>query len=442
VILQIEIFYWFFRAWINQLTAKTPVKSRHYAEKNLFGGSFRVPQSEHESILLVPKFFLKTFMGVIVKRNKGSVCISTSKLNKNCIYDVSLNGFKDRADYVKHFSGNELGGGVFKEHLASHLTLLSSFVLTVLNTVWYPVLWLHSLFIKNKSSLALLYREQLELTALLKIMNHHGFKHVYYFSIYEKDSNIAACLLMKYGIRVSKIPSEVPLSYWNRIIVADDLFLCSGYQLDELKYFGSSVFVKHFDLWGPEKCLMNLSKYSKPVEIKKNTIGFYSTGAWVRKLEDHSEQGFDMVAAEESVKDALLSFCLLRQDVELHVFLHPREKWEKYYEEAKKIYHEKFGNIRYKLSEKSDISSLDFERAELGVAFQSTIVYERLYYGFKTLVMPIGTNVFPLKNSPMMNICSFSKDELYTKLNESLGLSSKEFFVKNKIKHYTTFTLN
>lgn len=440
--LQIEIFFWFFRAWINHLTGIKPGKPRHYAEKNLFGSTFRVPQSERESYLLVPKLFLKTLKGIFINKNKESVFILTSELKTNCVYDVSSNAFKDRVEYVKHFSGNEIGGGIFKEHLASHLNFKNSFALTLLNVLWHPLLWLHSFFSGNKSSLALLYREQLELTALVKIMKQHGFKQVYYFSIYEKDSNIAACLLMKYGIRVSKIPSEVPLSYWNSIIVADDLFLCSGYQLDEMKHLSSSVFVKKVDLWGPEKCLMNLIKYSKPVEIQKNTIGFYSTGAWVRRLENHSEQGFDMVEAEERVKDALLSFCLSRQDVELYVFLHPREKWEKYYEKTKKVYGEKFGSIRYKLSDKSDISGLSFESAEVGVAFQSTIVYERLYYGFKTLVMPIGTKDFPIENSAMMNICSFNEGELFSKLNDTLGLSTRDFFIKNNITHYSKYILN
>lgn len=358
------------------------------------------------------------------------------------VFDNENVNYNDRKNFVEYFSKEQVTGGIFKEHLfyVNHRAVL--LVLCILNTLWFPFLFLFSLFKKDKAAVANLFKEQLECYNLINVLESNGVNLIYHFCIYEKDSNINTLLLQSRGIKVNKIPSEVPLGIWNKTIIADKLCLCMGYQYDELKVFKNSVFINEVVMFGPENCLINIQKYKQPVNTEKGVVGFYSTGAWIRSLENHKDQGYDMEGSEEMVKRFLRDFCMANPEYRLMVFLHPRERWDKYKQAAYLRYREMFGAINYQLAEENTPSSLLFEKADVGVAFLSTIVYERLYYGFKTLIMPVGTPSFPVENSNMKNICLENKDQFDLKLKSSLMMSNTEFFNTNGISHYANYLFN
>lgn len=443
--LSLVVFRYYFFSWITNLFIIYPGNARQFAAKNLFQPTFRVPQSERNSFFLVIKYFLRFIYLFISKTTpKDNVLfLSTSKNDKQkYIYDINVSTFEERKKYVEYFSGDLIDGAVFKEHLAYVESRKILFLLMFLNCCWLPFLFLYSFFKKDKAPVANLFREQLECYNLISLLKSNNVKSIYHFCIYEKDSNINTLLLQNYRIKVFKIPSEVPLGVWNQIIIADKLCLCMGYQYDELKAFRKSIFVDDVGMFGPEKCLLNIEKYKHDVKTEKNCIGFYSTGAWVRKLENHNDQGFDMEEKEEEVKLILADFCEKNHDYKLYVFLHPREKWDKYKQQTQQRYAKIFSGIQYELSEKDSVSSLLFEKVDLGVAFQSTIVYERLYYGFKTLIMPMGKQSFPVADSNMKNICSEDKDQLYEQIKKSVSQTNVEFFESNGIKHFAQYLYN
>lgn len=437
------IFIFFFRNWISYLICYKPVSKEEYAAFNLFQSTFRIPQSERESFLLVPKKYCNFIRELFsINEKKQTVAFIRENDDGVFVYDLLESSYNQRKNYVNYFSNDCVSGGVFKNDLYYCSSIFIAMILFILSTIWMPFLFLSSLFKNDKAPFAMIFKEVLETFNLFILIEELNIKTLYCFSIYEKDSNVCTLLLQKRGIRVVKIPSEVPISVWNKIIIADKLCLCSGYQFDELKEFKKSIFVSEIDFYGPEKVLDNIFKYQKPIEIKKQTIGFYSTGSWIRKLENHIEQGLDMEEMENLVKLAIRNFCIKNSNYSLIVFLHPREKWYKYKQLTAEKYSKEFEGISYTFLEGDIKSSEAFELADLGIAFQSTIVYERLYYGFKTILMPIGYENFPLPNSGMQNICVATEKELFGKIESSISLSNTEFFENNSIRHFAKFLYN
>ena len=420
-----------------------PVTKIQYASYNLFQSTFRIPQSERNSFLLVPKKYFN-FIKTLFRSTSNKQKVSFVKENNNgvFVYDVLESSYNQRKNYVNYFSKENVSGGIFKNELYYCSSNANAIVLFILSTIWMPFLFLNSLFKKDKAPFAIIFKEILETINLFTLIKLLDAKTFYFFSIYEKDANVCTLLLQNSKIKTIKIPSEVPISIWNKIIIADKLCLCNGYQFDELKEFEKSIFVPEIDFYGPERALDNISKYQKPIEIKKQTIGFYSTGSWIRKLENHIEQGFDMEKMENQVKAAIRNFCKENSNYSLIVFLHPREKWEKYKQLTIEKYKTDFEGIAYTFAEEHLKSAETFELADLGIAFQSTIVYERLYYGFKTVLMPIGSTNFPVPNSNIKRICAYSQDELFEKIASNISLSNNEFFASNGITHFAKFLYN
>lgn len=437
----VSVFFSFVKYWLIYLTTKKPVSKEQYASINLFKTTFRIPETDRHSKTLLLKKLLDLIVTIFSKsRNENAFLID--KENGVFIYDISRNGYEARRNYVNYFTKQgSISGGIFKEELYHRSSPLSSIVLLLLVFAWFPFLFISSLLKKDKAPFAIIFREMVELINLLQLCQKLNVKVVFFFSIYEKDANVCTLLLNKKGIEVNKITSESPLNFWNKIIIANCLCLCSGYQYDELKENARSVFVSDIHLWGPEQVLENISKYHNPIETSKKTIGFYSTGAWVRKLENHMNQNVDLEKMEEEVKQVLKRFCLSNPDYQLIVFLHPREKWEKYSKQTFEKYQQDFDGIHFHL-EKSN-SSHTFEKADLGIAFLSTIVFERLYYGFKTLLMPIGVeNSFPVSGSNISSICAYSQQELFNKIKENVHFSNLDFFEKNSVRSYAKFLYN
>ncbi|MDP2385489.1 MAG: hypothetical protein Q8M29_03900 [Bacteroidota bacterium] len=440
---QFLVFRFYLAAWFRHAFIRRPKTKKQFAAYNLFQSTFRIPQSNRaEKLLVLKKYFevLKMFF-----KSSSSSASNEKTIEQQgdiLIYDLKPESYVDRKEYVEYFSGQKVAGGAFKDNLAFIESRSRFFFLLLFNFCWLPVLFIYSLFKKDKAPVATLFKEQVELVNLINLIKLNNFREIYYFCIYEKDSNITSLLLNYLTVKVNKIPSEVPLGIWNKIIIADTLCLCNGYQYDEVNFFKDSMFVEKLDFYGPEQSLLNIGKYSLSVPAKKKVIGFYSTGAWVRKLEDHIDQGYEMEGMEERVKHVLRKFCMENSQYTVKIFLHPREKWEKYTALTRERYNKVFEGVTFEFCDFKKKSAETFEEADFAVAFKSTIVFERLYYGFKTLLMPLGWPNFPVQGSKMALICADSDQDLFEKIEKNITLSNREFFEQNGIKHFAKFLYN
>ena len=84
------------------------------------------------------------------------------------------------------------------------------------------------------------------------------------------------------------------------------------------------------------------------------------------------------------------------------------------------------------------VSSIEgFDDVNLAVSLYSTLMFERIYLGFKTIIAPFDYDEFPIKQSSLNDICVHNMEELYFKLDVNLKLTTIEFFEMNHLKSYS-----
>lgn len=421
---------------------KNPKTKEQYAAKNLFNTSFRMNEASRKDSLLVLRIYHRLIKELFKYSSKKEPFICDAESYDKIIYDATRKSFESRKDFVNHFfKEGKVTAGIFKNELFNNIPLSQKIAIMFLATLWTPFLFVFNFFRKDKVGYSLLLFEFVEVYRFIESCKQLKVKEVFFFCIYEKDANITALLLNHNNIIVNKITSETPLSFWNKVIIADKVYLCSAYQLDEIEKYKETIFTDKIYLWGPEKIVQNYYKYSNLVKTNKQNLGFYSTAGWLRKLQGHIEQKVPLDEKEEMVKSILIKFCKNNPQYKLTIFLHPKERTEKVKDLVIEKYRKDFGDINYTLS--SEVSALSFEEADLAVAFFSTIVFERLYYGYKTIIMPIGLeDNFPVQGSSIKNICAYSEKELYRLIESNIILTNKEFFDNNSIANIAEFINN
>jgi hypothetical protein len=77
-----------------------------------------------------------------------------------------------------------------------------------------------------------------------------------------------------------------------------------------------------------------------------------------------------------------------------------------------------------------------FRESDIAITCYSTIIFERLYCGFKTLIKRIKEHDFPLAGSPLNRICFEDYHQLSELIKDASHINSTAFFEKNEISSY------
>ena len=175
--------------------------------------------------------------------------------------------------------------------------------------------------------------------------------------------------------------------------------------------------------------------YNENSVTPPNTIGFYSSGFWVRDKNNAINHGFEAVNMELNVLE-ILKEVLIKNNFKLIIFIHPKEK--KYdIESLNDHYSNILGNkINFDICNYKEDSSKLFKKIDLGVSFNSSIIHERIYCGFKSLLFKNNSD-FPVKNSPFSYICAKSSQELEDLIISSLKMTTYNFFEKFNLASYS-----
>lgn len=412
------------------------------AFKSLKGKSFRIPQNDTNRIFFLFIVFKNTLCTIWTSK----IIEAVDKTEKSAVYDIHATSFELRKTFIRSFHKDDhITKGIFKIQLLNsyyhfYNKLSDSFLFFFLFLFFFPLAALS----KNKGTIILIPVELIENIQLIRNIKNNNVKTIYFFCIYEKDANFAALLLKKYNVNCFKITSEVPLAVWNKTIIADHICICFGYQAEELVHFRNSMFYSDYMLWGPEKSHLVKSLYDNEQQIvlemekSANTVGFYSTGGWLRKKLGHIDQDREIEENELLVLNTIIRYCKKEQK-KLLVFLHPREKAVENFQSTQLYYKEQLKQVDYEFANLTENTSALFAKVNLAVAFTSTVVFERLYFGFKTLIMPVGFENFPLPNSPIANICKKSELDLYSGIAEAMNQTTEAFFVTNQLEKYSLY---
>ena len=412
-----------------------PSKTIKIITKHLFGKSFKFPEKNNNNRFLVIRYFLK-FLKLKVVDSQRII------ISKDVVFDNSENSKEVRLKYLKYYSNTEDFDFISYEELLYFNSYFFKVVYLIISIPFILFFFVFSQFSPNKSSFALFIEYPLVLYNFFNSVKKKIISNLYYFSIYERESNLFAFYMQKKNLNVIKIPSEVPISYWNNNILCNELIICNHYQYHELSHFKDSIIFSKTTFWGPENSYSYRELYLSKFKVKKNSIGYYSTGSWVRKKMGHIDQGIDFELHESKLLTYMKEFLELNQQITFYIFLHPKEKNKEFYHQVVDYYKNFFGNnSKFQIIDININASLSFNLVDLGISFSSTIMHERLFCGFKSIFFT-RNKFFPLKNSRLYQISSIEKSRFINLLESSLKINTYEFFKKNDLLDYCYRKLN
>lgn len=417
---------------INVFNIKTEHIESKISAESLLSTTFKIPEKNRYSVVSAIVYLLKTIVKTPVNEN-------TERFPNALIFDAADDSIELRTKYVNYFSGHSEVGFVDYNHLIVYPSILKKIIWSFLFFLALILIIPCLLFAnrKKRAGISLLIEEMIVLSNLSRICEENQIKTIYHFCIYEVYSNLFSQLLMRKGIEIVKIPSEVPLAIWNKKIIASVLVICNAYQYEEIKAYKETMIFEKTEFWGPE-LILGVKDYYKQLENESPefAVGFYSTGGWLRKLLGHIDQGYNIEEREMRVKLALRDYAI-KSNIKLGIFLHPREKKKEFIDRTISHYKEIFNGVNYSFLPFDVPNNRLFNKVDLAVAFSSTIMFERLYCGYKCMFVPLGMEGFPLANSPLKNVCIDSESEFESKLALLSKLCVEDYFSRNNLEIYS-----
>lgn len=291
---------------------------------------------------------------------------------------------------------------------------------------------------KNRGNRALDIHIVTEIAALLEFCKKEHIDSLIDHAPYLIDSNWQYLQLRELGVFVTKVPSPGPLRAHHSVLQADRLITTSGYQEEELEQNELRVSVSERESWIPEASLNYIFDYypSAP-DPKAGVLGFYSHAGWLRKDSGHTDDGLYIPETEVYILRELRDYLSGDTDMRLLIFPHPRERSPDVWPRTLAFYREQLGqNIQWDFFREGVSSVRSFHEADIGLAAYSTIIYERLFCGFKVLIGNALTPEFPFTGSQLNQLCFNQSLALSTQIEKISGLSNTAFFQEMELHAY------
>jgi len=345
--------------------------------------------------------------------------------NENLILEYVSKSTGTTPDYF--ISRDLLGGKFSNKNKGLFSWLMFAFVMS-----------LQCIFSSQRANRALVIREVAELAWLIDFLKKNNISHLYNFFPYEKDANLISLSCRSQGIRTTLIPSSGPLKLHNHTMIADEVVFVTPYHYEEYNDgLKDTIICEKIIKWIPEKAYTYIDKYaSKNFEEKQYVLGFYSHGSWLRSAQGHAADGLNLFESEERVLRDLKKFLEEDPRFSVLVFTHPRERVSTMIAETERFYSDRLPKNQYTLANSKIKTAEAFEMVDIAVAAYSSIVYERLFCGFKMIIGTEGIEGFPLRNSSLEKISYQGYESMKSMLLNYSELSKEEFFEQLGLTEY------
>ncbi len=399
--------------------------------------SLRFPQKERTDLWIGFKIIYRQLLFL---KSPVKKVLTTAYENKALLYESTDKFFDSEPLYVGKHTGEIPKFYFSKEQSILYLTLFQRVFALFLMLFSLPFLVM-SVFSKKKLAWAMLISQLFEIASVSSFIHKNRVDRLYDFVNYEIDSNLLYLFLkQKFNpITHYKIPSPNSLKNHNHILFCDVLALSTHYQIEELDEL-VFIYYQKIEKWHPEYALNYIHHYKNP-SLKKEPkygIGFYSHGSWIRKQNGDADIENDILYEEEL---ALAYLNRIKQNTlntqNICIFLHPHEKKAQNIKKAKQYYKDKLSAFT-----DADIffyqnnTALAFDTVNVGVGCLSSIVFERLFAGFKTIVCISENDKSLLKKTALHNIRAYSYFSFEKCFQSSLHCSHVEFFKRYNLEKY------
>ncbi|MCB0478133.1 MAG: hypothetical protein KDC84_08215 [Crocinitomicaceae bacterium] len=256
-----------------------------------------------------------------------------------------------------------------------------------------------------------------------------------FFHLYphEPEGNLSY-ILKPENVEYVKVPNLNPLFMFNKRIISDKIALTFGYQEDELKAEKSDL---SFEKWKSPKFDHFLNDFTTPK--KEGSVCYYSHASWIRQKEKHGATWFE----EDKMEVKLLNYFkgnkeLFQNGKGITVCLHPKEKkTPELLNQSVEYYKDHFGE-EVKILPPQQSSYDSFQLFDLGISAFTSIIFERLYCGHKSLIYHDQESyAFPIESSDYGHFVFRNFQELSLKLRDIIEgkVTDQKFF--NGLEKYT-----
>lgn len=301
--------------------------------------------------------------------------------------------------------------------------LMFRLLTTILLSIRYPATQLTSALVRIVRACLLIFSRASASTS----------RTIYLFRIYRIETPFVAAFLRERGITINLVASSSPLSFHNRILIGNSLKICHPYQIDEFEHYRALGACEHCELWAPET-FYELQPYyqHRPIEENPGVIGVYTQGFRLRDELGtlHPDFAVGAVRREDELLDIVTEYATNHPHVQFVVFPHPLERR---HFKASGQYHfpqlAELPNVKIDFSTESN-STKQFDRVGLGLTVLSSIGFERISLGFRTLFYVADLEVNWEIQSTYHKIFFTTRDTLLTALDENRTLTHCEFMAR------------
>ena len=397
--------------------------------------SFRPTNADYQSKLIALKYFYRTTLLFLKQPFKPFKVIENT-----LIVDSSEAKKENRVTYLK-FKLTEIDVDFLsKEFIISYTPIYIRLFIWMLGAILFLPFLIISFVHGRRVNFALIFPESFEMALVSFFIKKYSYNKIHLFSPAEKDMNLFYLILKSKEITVYKHPSPGPLSGHNKNIACDVLCVSNFYHIEEIENnLKESASFSKIELWPPEDAFTYSKMYLDYKQERSNVIGFYSSATWLRLQNGITENYIGLPDGEEKLLFILNQYLREHPQYKLLIFLHPKEKKHIDFKVVENYYSSFLDGVNYSFADLNYSTAKSFNRAEVAIATYSTVLFERIYCGFKTLIYPIGINDFPLANAQLSNVSSTKNEILKTLLDNSLLENRAAFFSSNGLMDYVFF---
>lgn len=259
--------------------------------------------------------------------------------------------------------------------------------------------------------------------------NGSGKQELYLFRLYQPESIISAAYLSERNVLIHLVPSTTPLAPYNRRLIGDSLIICNPYQSDEFSCYKDLGSCHKSESWSPEEIVpMNEYYSSRTSPVLPNIMGLYTQGYWLRERRKllNPELIPELVRREQELHQFLVSYINGITNLELIIFPHPMER--RHYQQTGEYPFSTGASERIRVDFSGVNSNFTFNLVGLGLTTVSTIGFDRLFMGFRTLFYVPPTGFLDLSvPSPYRPLFCLTKDQLLEQIERWRTRSHAEF---------------
>lgn len=388
--------------------------------------SFRVARGRERSFATV-LFWFRTTMGVVLRNRPVPAAPALEHL---AIEDLPVDG-EGRRRYVEERLGrpcaflalNDLAPASFGQRIGLLLQVAGLYLFL------FPLILFGGC---RRASIGLIPIDLVRLCLLVRVLKGGPARDVTWFYGYEKGTALMVlCLMERCGVQVRVVPSPNPIRNFYTHVVASTFVFTIPFQEDEARQLREGWWVGdtiHWPMYRTDRIRLTAGRPTAPA-----TVGFASSGNWLRRRIGKNQIGDDFEKSEEEALSWCMAFARKRPDVRVLIFLHPLERRPEHVAMSR----EHFGRWGFNGTDiMTDVAMGQHpELMDVGVALYSSALFERMHAGYKGVFAQPGMPADYFLGA-INKVVARDEAAFHALLNEALACDALAFFGRHGMDAY------